>query len=409
MKKAEYIQKLKELILNRVRFQAPNINKGGIDYSLLNAVGIDSIYPVFMYKKPLNKVFFEAFLQAKKEGEFNLILTERPLVSNRKIKQHNKTFLILKDEIGSHLNDVLQALNVNYLSHTKFLKNQNKNEFIKINNQEIILDFVPFYTAKKVMFDGIIYNIKEFLLNGKNYIFDIINTRNNSAKGQIEINIPLPQGYYFFKKNFDHIEIENLTSKQKAYFNFFAKKVMVDFSSMNGIESCTYACINMKIEIDLLPKQKKTFFFNFGEEKFSLVSTKEINDFFNISQVLMNKRFDVKITTKNQKFDYNFNLEQPKKIWQAWNDFSYDEASENEWLKTKNLILKNNQKGLEISEAFKGLKEVKLYRNNVWKRVFIVHNDARYLFAGRIKYYNFTILTKEIFDKNNEIYLSFAE
>ena len=45
----------------------------------------------------------------------------------------------------------------------------------------------------------------------------------------------------------------------------------------------------------------------------------------------------------------------------------------------------------------------------MWKRVFILHNDSCYMFVDKVKYFNYTLLTKEIFNKNNEIYLSFAD
>lgn len=91
-----------------------------------------------------------------------------------------------------------------------------------------------------------------------------------------------------------------------------------------------------------------------------------------------------------------------------WQNFDVDEKSENEWLKMKNQIIKKGEKAVQINQEFKGLKEVKFFYNNRWKRVFIVHNNACYLFADKVKYFNYTLLTKEIFNKNNEIYLSFA-
>ena len=80
MTKSEYIQKLKNLILQRVNFHAPKPRDSEIDYSVLNIVGIDASYPIFIFKKPLNEIFYKAFLLAKQEVEFNLILTENPLV-----------------------------------------------------------------------------------------------------------------------------------------------------------------------------------------------------------------------------------------------------------------------------------------------------------------------------------------
>ena len=74
----------------------------------------------------------------------------------------------------------------------------------------------------------------------------------------------------------------------------------------------------------------------------------------------------------------------------------------------RNLYVKKSEKGEQINQDIKGLKEVKFYRNSKWKRVFILHNSSCYMFADKVKYFNFTLLTNEIFNKNNEIYLSFA-
>ena len=134
-----------------------------------------------------------------------------------------------------------------------------------------------------------------------------------------------------------------------------------------------------------------------------------MQNFFDISQQKINQIFDVKVSTHDKQFDQAFNFSLPYKIWEMWQKNGVDEKSENQWLKMKNQIIKNCKKGLQINEDFKGLKEVKIYRNLAWKRVFIVHNNARYMFADKVKYFNFTLLTNEIFNKNNEIYLSFAD
>ena len=130
-------------------------------------------------------------------------------------------------------------------------------------------------------------------------------------------------------------------------------------------------------------------------------------EFFNVSQQKMFEIFDLQLKTKDFRFDENFNRSLPRKIWEKWQKNDRDEESENSWLKIKNSVLKKFENGEQINENFKGLKEVSLYRNQRWKRIFIVHNGARYMFADNTRYFNFFLLTKEIFKKNNEIYLSF--
>lgn len=407
MNKKEYIEKLENLILQRVKYHAPNLESSDIDFELLNALGIDSKYPIFVFKKPLNKIFFKAFENAKKQAKFNLILLEKPLCSLKKIEKLENTYLILKDEIGSNLYRVLEALNINYLTRSNFNK-EFEDEYIKVNGQNLLLDYQPYFLTNKIVKSGIIFHAKEFLLNGKNFIINMTNTKTIDENALVEINIPLPRGYYIFKKNIDHIEIENLTNRQKAYFNYHFKNANFKFSAMSGIESSTFACINMTFEINLLPKQTKKIYFNFGENKYCIYSPKMMEYFFDLSQKKFDEIFDIKIQTRDINFDNNFNLYLPQKIWEKWQKFDVDEESINKWLKMKSEIVKISEKGEQISPLVKGLKEVKFFRNSSWKRVFVLHNDSCYMFANKVKYFNYTLLTNEIFEKNNEIYLSFA-
>lgn len=407
MTRKEYLLKIENLIINKLKYHAPNVTSSDIDFSILEAIGIDSTLPIFIYKKSLNKLFFQAFLNVKKKVNFNLILTSKPEITERKLKLLNHTYLILEDELGSNLSNTLDALNINYLSYSDY-KNVCQGEYIKFNDKVIEFEYIPYYYTKKLMNDGVIFQATNFILNGKNYIINITNTLKTTAKMSFEINVPLPRGYYFFNQTKDCIEIENLTSRQKAYFNYHFKDAVITFSNMNGIESCTFACINLKCEINLLPLQNKKLYFNYGDDKYCLYSPKEMQYFFEISQEKMNEIFDIKVISSDKQKDQLFNFYLPRNIWLKWRNFDVDEKSENDWLKMKNLFVKKNEKGEQINQDFKGLKEVKFYRNSKWKRVFILHNNSCYMFADKVKYFNYTLLTKEIFNKNNEIYLSFT-
>lgn len=406
MTKSEYILSLTNLIVNRVKFHAPKA-EGEIDYALLEAVGIKCDYPIFVFNRKLDKIYFKAFLNAKKQVDFNLILTDKPNISNKKLNKLNKTYILYKEEIGSLLLNSLESLNINYITHSDFKKVLN-GEYLKINGKEISFDYLPYFYTKKLMYDGVISDVKSYILNGKNYYLSFTNTKDKKSEIEFEFNLPLPRGYYAFKRKENYIEIENLTNKSKAFFNFNFKGGNVSFSTISGIESCTFACINLKCKINLLSKESKKVFFNFGEQKYCLNSPKEMQFFFDLSQKKMNEIFDLRVTTRDNKFDNIFNLSLPQKIWEKWQKFDSDEESENLYLKLKSQLVKNDENGIQISQVFKGLKEVSFFRNNGWKRVFIVHNNSCYMIADKVKYFNFTLLTKEIFDKNNEIYLSFA-
>ena len=408
MKKKEYIEKVENLILNKLKYHAPKINDTEIDYKLLDAVGVDIKYPIFILKKPLDKYLYKAFVNVKKNEMFNLILFDRGKINQKKIDKMPLTYQFIKDEIGSSLHYNLDALNINYLSHSDFKLNIEE-EFFKINGQKINFNYIPYYNEKKINNNGVIYHLINFLLSGKNYYVNISNTKKCGQKASFELNIPLPRGYYHFKKENNFVEITNLTTKEKMYFNFHLNNYKLSFSNLNGIESCTFALINIKAEVDLLPLQNKKIFLSFSPFKFSISNPKEMQYFFELSQKKFNEIFDLKIISHDKQFDALFNNYLPQKIWEKWQKNDIDEESENKWIKLKEEIVFSDKKGVTINTKIKGLKEVRFFKNLGWKRVFIVHNKSSYMFADRIKYFNFTLLTNEIFKKNNEIYLSIAD
>ncbi|MBE7073849.1 MAG: hypothetical protein E7379_02010 [Clostridiales bacterium] len=407
MNKKEYIEKIENLIVDRVTYHSPNLAGENVDYALLQAVKINIKYPIFLYHKPLNKLYFKAFKNAKKKCKFNLILTEKPEIKSSKLNKLADIFVLLKDDMGNSLKDNLNLLNINYESVVEFELTR-KEEYVKINDQKLQLDFVPFYNAKKLMFNGIMLQVRQFFLNGNNYCFEFLNIRDNNNEIDLELNIPLARGYYSFKKAFNNIEIYNLTNKDRAYFNFFAKNVEVKFSCIDGLDNCNYACVNLKAKVQLKPKEKRTTFFNLGKDKFAALSVKDILKLFEESQRQAFNIFDTVVVSKDHHFDKEFNVELPKKIWQSWLSFSLDSYAEEKWLALKNKVISEGENGLRINEKEIPLKCIKLYRNNMWKNIFVMYGDSQFLFAGKVKYYNFSILPKEIFDKNNEIYLSFA-
>ena len=406
MKKKEYIEKLSQLIFNKIKYHAPNLTSENVDYEILKVLNIDTSLPVFIFKKPLNKIFFSAFKKAKKTCQFNLILTKKSEVAEKKVVKLPNTFLLPEEEVGLSFYNNLDALNINYPSSSNF-KVKYKEPFLAINDKEIELQFQPYYLGKKFQENGIIVDIKEFLCNGKNFLICLANTHTCCEEIKVELNLPLPRGYYFFSKTKNCIQIKNLTNKDIAYFNYYCKDAKFTFSNVDGIEFSSFACINFETKIKLMPKEQKKIYFNFGDEKYCLYNSLEMIEFFNMSQEKMFEIFDLKIKTKDSDFDYNFNRYLPEKIWENWQKNTHDEESEKNWLKIKNSIVKKCEKGEQIQENFKGLKEVYMYRNQRWKRIFILRNGARYMYADNTKYFNFFLLTKEIFKKNNEIYLSF--
>ena len=189
MSRKEYIEKLKELIVNRVKYHAPIVTDEKIDYSILEVADIDASYPIFLFEKPLDKLFFDAFYLAKNEVDFILILMQKPSISNKKLKHLKQTIYLPIDEIGSTLLNTLQKLNINYQTHSQF-KLKREKEYVKFNGKRIDADFIPYYYNKKIIDDGVVFEYKNFLLNGKNYYINLLNTKKENKVVNLEFNMP---------------------------------------------------------------------------------------------------------------------------------------------------------------------------------------------------------------------------
>ncbi len=407
MTKKEYVEKMANLIVNRVRFHAPIVYDDNIDFEILEIIGIDPSLPVFKYEKSLDNVMTNAFLMAQKEVEFNLITTQQPICKKSKINMLKNFVYIKEEELGYGLLASINALNINYKSGIEFNK-EIEEDYIKVNDEIVNLNYQNYFLHKKASSEGIVYEIKEFLLNGKNFIVNFTNLREEKCIASFEINVVLPRGYYHFKRENNAVKITSLTSGETAYFNFISKNAKFSFSTISGLESSTHACINMRVNVSLNGKGQKRFYFNYGENKYCFSSPHDIDEFFEISQKKMNEIFDIKVLSRDKSFDEEFNRSLPQKIWLSWLKMSTDEENENKYIKLKNSIAKKTGDAWQINEDFKGLKQLQIYGNSGYRRVFIVEGNQRYILSGKTKFFNFTTVTNEIFQKNNEIYLSFG-
>ena len=406
MKKKEYIENMANLIINRVRFHAPIVYDGEVDFKILEIIGLDTTLPIFKIEKTLTPILLSAFKKAQQSVNFNLIATTKPKCSERSLKELKNFIYIREEELGYGLLSSINALNINYKSGTKFSRDIEE-DYIKVNDEVVNLNYKNFYLHKKAMSDEVIYEIKEFLLNGKNFILNFANPHKDKKLITFEINIVLPRGYYYFKREPSAIKIFNLTTRETAYFNFQSKSANFTFSTIGGLESSTHACINMRISLSLREKEQKRFYFNYGQNKY-ILSTKEAEEFFELSQTKAFESFDVKVLTRDKAYDEEFNVTLPQKIWLAWLNYSNDEISETKYLKLKNSIVKKTDKGIAILEENKGIKQVQLFQNGKFVRVYIVPASQRFILADKTKFFNFTLLSNEFFRKNNEIYLSFG-
>lgn len=405
MTKKEYIDTLANLIVNRVRFHAPVVVNDDVDFSVLEIVGIDTSLPLFKVENPLGRELCEAFLRAQKEVNFNLVALSAPKAPKKLVRQLRNFVQISREEMGQRLLASINALNINYKSCTQFEQGIDEN-FIKLDDQKLNLEYREFYREKKSSSCGVAFDIKEYLLNGKNYLLNLSNLTPEQKLTRFEINIVLPRGYYFFKRESGGVKIVNLYSRDTAYFNFSCKNVHLTFSSIGGIESSTHACLNLKLSIALKPKEQKRFYFNYGENKYNFSSFKDAENFFAISQVKMREVFDLKIMSRDKALDAKFNVALPKRIYAHWLDYKTDYEAEEEYLKLKRQFVERTAKGYQIKEN--SLKQLQIFDGRAYKRIFIVKGESKFLLAGDTKYFNFDCVRRELFAKNNEIYLSFG-
>ncbi len=395
------------LILTRLRFHAPIIFDGEVDYPLLEVIGVDAALPIFKFDKPLTPLMADCFLAAQKQFDFNLITTKMPLCSKRKLASLKHFTFIKEEELGPSLIETLNKLNINYKSNFTLSKEVEK-DFIRFDGAMIEPETRDFYLYKKLASSGIIYEMREFLLNGRNYIVSFTNPSSEKKRASFEINIVLPRGYYAFQRERNAIQIQSLTSQNAAYFNYHFPSADFRFSLIDGLISSTHACINMRLDFIMQPKSQRRLYFNYGENKYCLTNPRDQESFFNLSQQKMFDMFNIKVVSRDKAFEENFNRSLPRNIWLNWLNFSQNEESENSYLKLKNSIALKTEKGWVINEENKALKQVCFFENSGYRRVFIVPSEQRYLFAGKTKYFNFTTITNDIFKKNNEIYLSFG-
>jgi len=407
MRRKEYIEKLASLIKNRVIFHAPIVYDDELDFDLLEVVGINKNLPIFKFTKPLNKNLYKALKQAQREVSFNLILTHEESVKKSWSKNLKNLYFLDEEVCSYNLLSSINKLNINYLSHSSFSSSINE-EYLKVNDEFVNLSFKQFYLYKKLISNGVIFEAKEFILNGKNFYLTFNNPLKQSQACLFEINVPLPNGYYHFSKCKTGIKITNLTSKEVCYFNHNCKGGKLLFSCIDGLESSTRACINLRLEFQLKAHEQKRIYFNFGNNAYLLNSPKEVEDFFTLSQLKAFQKFDVKVSSRDKVFDDKFNNILPQKIWTAWERFSIDQVAEEEYLKIKNKLVKSTNNGYMVNEKME-IKALKIFQNNSYKRVFIVQGEQRYIMAEKTRFFNFTQVSKDFFNKTNEIYLCFGK
>lgn len=409
MKKSEYIQKAKNTILNRVRFHAPVVYDDKIDRKVLFLGGVDVNLPVFKFDKTLNANLLKAFKLALKEEKFNLVFDA--LYVDRKTKKilDEMDNVLVYDKQSSPISfvEMINKLNINYSASSNY-NLEFKDNFFKVNGVILNPSYKEFVLRQNLAFEGVYVDYSEFVLNGNNFLCGVKNHSSKTQKVDIELNISLKKGYYYFKKDGKSIMIENLISKDKTYLNFVTKGCKFSFSQVDGLENSVFCCINARLSFSLEPKQEKTIFFNYGESKFGIDEKKARC----LKQVSIDKCceiFNVKIKTKNPKFDLFFNTNLPKKIWLNWLNGEENSALEEKYLSLKKMFVIGDKNFSFIHFKEIGLKEIGIFNGEYYKKILIVDGNDKFLKVGKTFFYNINGVSNLSLCSHEPICLSFGE
>lgn len=412
MRRKEYVEQAKNLILNRVRFHAPIVFDDEVDGRVLWGNGIDENLPVFKFEKTLTKSLVKAFSLAQQEEKFNLVICGENAYhhniwcSRQLSKMRNTT--ILGEYCSKRLLEMVNKLNINYASSTNFnLKFRDK--FFCVNGTRFNPAFDDFCLCQQAVFDEVYVDYAEFVLNGQNIFAKVVNKSDKEKKLSIELNIPLEKGYYYFKKLDKAFLIENLLSKQKMFFNFLCGGAKFSFSNVDGLENSVFCCVNVKLLMTLRPKQRKILFFNLGQSKMAIRSCAEVEKLKQVAAVEAKKVFDVQVKTKNPQFDYFFNKTLPQRIWVNWLNGRVDESLEQKYVGYRRLFVKGKEKISFVNFAEIGLKELGIFNGEYYKKILFVGGHERFLKVGGTFFYQIGQISTQTLQSREPVCLCFGD
>ncbi len=408
MRKKEYIQRAKNAILNRIRFHAPVLYDDNIDRRVLFENGVKADLPVFKFDKVLNKRLIKSFELAQKEENFNLLLSSS-CIENVKQKHLKPLQNLVVYSQFSPLSfvEMINKLNINYQSSSNY-NVVYKDKFFKVNDEVLNPKYDNFALKSKKKIDGVEINYSEFVLNGNNYFAEFENKTDENKKLEIELNLPLKKGYYYFKKNNRFILIENLLTKEKFYFNFICKNAKFTFSNVNGLENSVFCCVNVKVSLSLSKDEEKFVFFNFGSSKFLFKDWEHLKLYQELSTIKCQEIFNLQVLTKNPKFDQYFNFKLPQKIWINWLNGQPEGCLEEKYVALKRLFIRGKDKISFVNFKEIGVRELGIFNGRYYKKIVIVQSDNKFLRVGETAFYNINGVTEHSLKSREPICLSFG-
>ena len=407
MIKKDIALKYKEFILNCVRFHAPICFSADINRTVLFSHGINLDYPIFVYENAVDDNLIYAFKEALKEENFNLLVPIEILTNKqeRKLSKLKNLILYSRNQEMAFLN-MISKLNINYKAKTNY-NIIYKEKFCKVNDVVLNPNYKEFCLCAEEKTNSIDLLYREFLINGNNIYINLKNNSEKEEKVNISLNFPLKRGYYIFKKHNGYFSIDNLQNGEKLFFNYVSPNAKVSYSMIDGLDNSCYATIFLKLSFNLKAGGERVLFFNLSNKRSPLKGKGQFDKLFNISLNKNMELFDLKVKTKNPKFDQYFNNTLPKKIWLKWINFESDKTLIDKYMTYRSLFIKGKEKISFVPFKEIGLKELGIFNGEYYKKILISFGAEKFLQVGKTKVFNINNVTRFSLRKNDAINLSF--
>lgn len=415
MRKKEYIEKAKTAILNRVRFHAPILHSDKIEAGVLARSGINPQLPIFKFEKPLSKALARAFSLALQEENFNLVICAEALnAATKKAKPRklyanllNRAVVFQPQSSSKMLLEMINKLNINYPSASNY-NVANKEKFFKVGGKILNPRFEDFALVGTDVIDNCLVQYCEFALNGDNFFVKVQNKESFSKPLTLELNLPLAKGYYFFKRLTRAIMIENLMTKQKLFLNFLCRNAKFSFSNVDGLENSIYSCVNAKLTLNLKPGEETFVFFNFGQGQFVPKNSAQVVRLVQLSKNECYKTFNVRVLTKNPKFDLLFNKTLPQRIWVDWMNGENNEQLQQRYISYKKLFVRGDAKFRLVNFKEIGLRELGIFNGKYYKKIVVLQGNEQFMRVGKTFFYNVDGITNKSLQSTNPIAVCFG-
>lgn len=408
MNKKEYIERARQCIINRVRFHAPVLYDDEIDRRALFEKGVDLNLPIFKYEKKMTNHLLKAFMLAQEDEKFNLILSESSLqnISKNKARRLQNVCFVSKSDKASFSKSI-NKLNINYFSSSSYNIKYFEN-FVSVNGERINPIFDDYVLSKIQSFDGVLMQYNEFVLNGNNMLISFSNNTQKEQKITLEINFLLKRRYFFIKKTSKNVTIEDFLCREKMFLNYVCDHANFCFSNIDGLENSRYGCVNIRAAFVLKASQTKNVFFNFGQDKFVFNKSDNFEKLIACSRETSHKIFNVKVKTKNPKFDLMFNRTLPQKIWINWINGTPDVSIEEKYLSYKRMFVKGTDSLSLVPFREIGLRELGVFNGKYYKRLVVVNADKPFFKVGKTVYYNLQKISNSILKSREPVSFSFG-